>query len=898
MAMDRERFQQVEFVVEAALDRGEEAETVLSELCGDDEKLKASAIQLLASYRASKEFIETPVVGGWAPMPPPESLGPYRIERELGFGGMGTVYLAHRDDQEFDQQVAIKILRPGLSSELLERRFRSERQILAQLQHPNIGRLLEGGTTPQGLPYLVMEFVDGEPIDSYCDQQKLTIPERLLLFRKVCDAVAYAHRRLVVHRDLKPQNILVDEAGAPILLDFGIAKLLAPEEFGLAEEVTQTGYRPMSPAYASPEQVRGDELGTPSDIYSLGILLYEILTGHRPSRKREEPILAPSAAVMKSSETSDPQTTARCRNVEPEVLTRLLRGDLDQILFKALSPEPEERYASVDELSGDLLRHLEGLPVNARQGTFRYKAGKFVRRHRLGVGVAATNLLLLVGVATTISWQSLEIMRQRDEVLIERDNAFEIQKLIVEIFKEGSKGPEGELTAREALDRGGESVLNGEERPEIRISLLLHLAQIHRGLNSVDKVDKFAREALEISLELYDPNHLQVAVAKRLVASAASLKGDFESAAELLGEALEIFEASPEQSEDWAFDLGVLLNDLAIVERELGRFELAIQHYKQSLEIIRGFDPNRPDIAAKHDAVKGNLAVVYLTSGQYSLAEELFRDLLRNSSPSEPNTTQLHNLVVALRHQGKLDEALITENQVLAIWRKNHGEHPNVANGLNTLGQLHLAGGHYDKAKSAFEESLRILQTTFGPKHPLNANPLTGLGLTAHRSGDQEEAEGLLRSALALFETAYSTNHQRTAKASFHLGNLLQDLGRYEEAQEFYTKALEPFRKNDDPKNPKSSIDAASVLLGLGRLSCRQDDGEKARMQLERSLAITAGLIETNDSTQLKQTYALTLFHLGRYQQARPLIRELLQLGIRHPDLLSAFESLGGKQEG
>jgi len=386
--------------------------------CKGDEQLLAEIDSLLAAHDQAVGFIESPPDDTRSmPDVAPGKLvgrriGQYEVVRQIGSGGMGTVYLASRADEQFRRLVAVKIIRSDFDNQSIIRRFRNERQILASLDHPNISRLLDGGTTEDGSPYFVMEFIEGKPITHYCDARRLTTSERLRLFREICSAVHYSHQNLIVHRDLKPSNILVTEEGTVKLLDFGIAKLIVPSaKFTDASTVTT---RVMTPVYASPEQVRGETITTSSDIYSLGVLLYELLCGHRPYRVdtispleviravcEQEPE-KPSTAVWRSEITiaSDgeltvtPEAVSRARDSQPERLRRELRGDLDTIVLKAMRKEPARRYASVEQFSEDIRRYLEGLPVIARKDTIPYRAAKFVRRKKAGV-TAITIIVIL-----------------------------------------------------------------------------------------------------------------------------------------------------------------------------------------------------------------------------------------------------------------------------------------------------------------------------------------------------------------------------------------------------------------------------------------------------------------------------------------------------------------------
>jgi serine/threonine protein kinase len=444
--MTPERYRQIRSLYEAALDReGEERAAFLRTACQGDEDLFEQVNQLIITHDRTGGFLQNPLLTldfGSEPFPRMEGrqIGAYRVLRELGRGGMGAVYLAARSDESFKRTVAIKVVRPHLDGTAVIRRFRHEREILAALDHPHIARLLDGGSTEEGLPYFVMEYVDGQPIDTWCNERSLTITERLSLFKGVCAAVEYAHTHLVVHLDLKPGNILVTADGTAKLLDFGIAKLLHPagDIVLAAESVTLPNI--MTPDYASPEQVRGGPLGVASDVYSLGVVLYELLTGHRPYRMRsrllhevvrvicEEEPTRPSTVVMQTegsvadgpaSAPLTPERVSAVREGDSAKLRRRLEGDLDSILLKALRKEPGERYGSVDQLNEDLRRHLENQPVAARKGTWRYRLARFVRRHRallLLAGLLATTLC--IGVMTTLWQERLALRNARRDLIL------------------------------------------------------------------------------------------------------------------------------------------------------------------------------------------------------------------------------------------------------------------------------------------------------------------------------------------------------------------------------------------------------------------------------------------------------------------------------------------------
>ncbi|MDP8989919.1 MAG: serine/threonine protein kinase [Acidobacteriota bacterium] len=424
--MTPQRWAQIRQVFDGALERpAKDRAAYLRVLCARDEELRHEVESLLRSHEQSEEFLETPAaqlsqivsqedIGDY---PHGYRVGPYEFDRRIGRGGMGAVWLANRFDKEYKRQVAIKMVKRGMNSQEILRRFRTERQVLASLNHPNIARLIDGGSTPDGLPYLVMEYVEGTPIDQYCDHWKCTISERLQLFRDVCSAVHYAHQNLVVHRDIKTSNILVTPGGIPKLLDFGIAKLLGPEGSTLDLAQTRPEMRPMTLDYASPEQVRGESITTATDVYSLGVLLYRLLTGKMPYGPNlhsqaamqnaiceKEPI-RPSAQILSDDSTAVPEATQKLeafsetRVKARKRLRRKLSGDLDNIILMALRKEPHRRYLSVGQFSEDIRRYLEGHPVVARLDTPGYRIAKFVRRHPESIGAAVLASASLLTVA-------------------------------------------------------------------------------------------------------------------------------------------------------------------------------------------------------------------------------------------------------------------------------------------------------------------------------------------------------------------------------------------------------------------------------------------------------------------------------------------------------------------
>src|SRR6185295_13117200 len=549
--MDSERWHEVDRLFADALDRPPaERPAYLDEACGGDAVLRREVERLLAADQAGSRFLvsspgellrlvlDRQEEGG--------SLGPYRLLRKIGSGGMGTVYLARREDEHYQRDVAVKVLRSGLATTEAFHRFLAERQILANLEHPNIARLYDGGSTDDGRPYLVMELVEGVPVDQYCDQHRLTVDQRLALFQKICAAVQYAHQNLLVHRDLKPANILITPEGEPKLLDFGIAKRLAPQP-GSSLQETRTGLRMLTPSHASPEQVRGEAITTASDVYSLGVILFELLAGRGPyqisaelqyeierATCEQEPD-RPSAALLRPGSPSA-EETALARKTRPQALARRLRGDLDNIVLTALRKEPRRRYGSASQLAEDLERHLQNLPVTARPDTLRYRTRKFVRRHRTAVAATVAVILLVAGAVASLAAQG-RVLAQ------ERDKARYALSFLVDTFKQADPyHTQGErLTAREILDQGADRIsreLAGQ--PDVQAAVMDAIGEVDLGLGRYDKAEPLLKRSLALRWQVLGTTSLEVAESLEHLAALRNERSDQAGAESHLREALAI----------------------------------------------------------------------------------------------------------------------------------------------------------------------------------------------------------------------------------------------------------------------------------------------------------------------------------------------------------------------
>ena len=780
-----------------------------------------------------------------------QRLGSYRIERKLGTGGMGDVYLAERADDEYQQQVAIKLVRAGVYSAQVQSRLRLERQILARLEHPNIARLLDGGRAPDGTPYIVMEYVDGEPIDTYCDRRRLDLASRIALVRTVCAAVHYAHQNLIVHRDLKPNNILITPEGVPKLLDFGIAKLLDTRQSLHTLAVTHMDYRVMTPAHASPEQVRGDVITTSSDIYVLGVLLYELLTGRRPfqlagSRMTDleriicdEDPLPPSAMVAKTlSESPDlAQDIATCRSTTPPRLERDLRGDLDNIILMAMRKDAARRYGSASQLAADLDRHASGQPVVATRDTWLYRTHKFVRRNAAGVSAAALAVVLLAGFAVLTTLQARRIAHERDIAATQRARAEQVSSFLVELFElsDPSKSRGNQVTARELLDIGARRVSTGlDDQPETRATLLGTIGRVYGSLGLYSDAIALQREALESRRKLFGDRHPEVALALAGLGDALREQGQFAEAEKNLTAALDMQRSVLGER---AVENAPTLMSLGHLAEQRGALDSAERSYEQALDIYRQHRMLQRSEAA---SVFNDLAGLALQRGQYERAAQLYKtalDIDRTALGQDHPQVAMHiqNLALTLHRQGKLAEA----------------------------GPL-------------YAESLELLQRVLGDRHPHTLDSLANYGNFLRRSGDLPRAEAVLRDVLARNRLARGPRHVYVGHDHVNLGHVLLDANQAAAAETEYRAALDIYRES----LPEQHSFVAAALSGLGRAQLAQGHFKEAEPTLRRAVEMGIKTLPSEASPLVLAQSALgqSLLELGKPTDAAAVLKTVYPL--------------------
>ncbi len=806
-------------------------------LDGLEDEVRVEVIAMLEADRAAVAFFEDAAdrladAASDLTSRPPERAGPWRPVRLLGRGGMGEVYLAERAQGDFEQRVALKVVQPGLAPDLVAR-FRTERRILAGLEHPGIARLLDGGVASDGRPYLAMELVEGEPITTYCDRHRLGIDDRLALFEDVCDAVAYAHSRLVVHRDLKPSNVFVAdlEGGRRQvkLLDFGLARLL-----DLEADATRTDLHALTPEYAAPEQLRGEVPTTATDVYALGVLLYELLAGQRPFRLPsrlaaeaarvvlEERPTDPSALVRQTTSTS-PLAVAEARATRPERLYRRLRGDLDRIAQVALRKEPARRYATADALARDVRRHLEGEPVEARSASMRYRMGRFVRRHRAGVMGAAAVLVLLVAYAATVTVQRAEIAR-------ERDRAQRFADLTRSLFDDANPYVD-DTTAVTASTPLGEALYASarrleadlEDEPGVRYDLLASLAGSLRGIGA-DSLTRLVRsrnrELAEAAFGRDDPHVLEAVGAEGfLLSETAKDSLDIARADSLLRRAVALSERVHGMN---ALEVGAALTALATHLKDHGDLEDAESAARRGVEIARRHDD--ADVTTALMIWSLALGKQGETDHAWSVAQEMTERALRERPEGSANlVSAFANAAVAAKAVGETSHAADLEGDALAFAQRHLG--PNHATTLtvasnysNTLWTLE----RYAEAERVQRRVLEARLERFGPEHPDTGISYQTLAGIVWEAGRIEDAAALYRQASAAFDAALPTSTPTRAFPYLSLTNLESDRERYLEAERLARTAVVLARESVGADHPMAADATARVgraLVGQGRVA-------------------------------------------------------------------------------
>lgn len=803
MTGDAARVQRLRAIFDAVIDLppGERA-AALDRLTDGDVALRREVEAVILRSEGTAPALESPLVAvtgepvATAPSLVGERIGPYTVVHLIGMGGMGAVYEATRADDQYQKRVAIKIVQRDIDSELTLARFRRERQILASLVHPNIATMHDGGVMPDGRPFLVMEYVDGAPITTWCTARALPLRERVALFRQVCAAVHHAHKNLVIHRDLKPGNILVADDGTVKLLDFGIARLLSTDESDGAESnmpLTRGGARAFTPEYASPEQIRGEPLTTASDLYSLGVVLFELLTGRRPHQPKSRALVDIERAVLDtpaprpSSVITDEASQALGGQSSARVRQRL-HGELDSIALRALHPEANRRYPSVEAFGDDLHNYLGGLPVRAQPDWIGYRARKFVLRNKAATAASALALTaLLVGVIVAVSAAH---RARAEQVKAEQANGF-LRQLLASVHPEtGSR----DARVSDVLDAAARRIdQEFAEQPDVRAELETVIGESYEGLGRYDDAERQFKAALLLRQQSAGPQSASAVIGLSVLGQLYLDQGTLDSAGQLFHRALALQESRSSRPDSLHASL---ISNLGSLAHSQGDVKEAERLHRQAYEIKRRIFGSASDLAALE---LNNIAVDAGDQGRLAEADSIHRAVLKvlranHPQPNERVASVLGGLASVLDFEGKVAAADSAYVETLALRKRLLGaDHPDYALTLFNYSGFVFDQKRYPEAARIAREILALRGTTLAESNPSIAGALQTLGRSLDKLGDSAGAEQALTGSLALRQKYLGSSSWLVASSEGILGEHYVAMREYAKAEELLVHAQQTF---------------------------------------------------------------------------------------------------------
>jgi len=783
-----------------------------------------------------------------------EQLGPYRIQRMLGEGGMGVVYLAERTD--IGGFVAVKLLRDAWLSPARRRRFAFEQKTLAQLNHPAIARLYDADTLADGTPWFVMEYVEGLPLTQFWRAGKGSIEDCLRLFRRICEAVLYAHMRAIIHRDLKPSNVLVTEDGSVKLLDFGIAKHLHDASENM--DATVTGLRAMTPAYAAPEQLNGTSVGVFTDVYSLGILLYELLTGKLPFDRSS------IARYSIDLDAARPSSLAKAERFTLPV-SKAQWADLNMLCLTAMRPEPSRRYSSVEALIRDIDAFLDNRPLDAQADRWTYRAGKFISRHRAGLLYAAATFLLIAGL---IGFFTLRLQRARNAALAQAERTERIQRFTANLFQGGdeSAGPGSDLKVATLLQRGTQEVQSLSGDPQMQADMRETLGNIYRRLGDPRKADDLLSAALEERRSAPATDQRKIIDGTISLALARMEEARLGDAETLTRQALDMARHLPASDASTRPTIASAMLALGNVLEAKGDYGEDIKVLEDALKMQPQSGPPTTELAKN----LAQLANAHFYSGHFSQAEALEQRALAMDrglhGENHPQVAEDLNTLGAIQHElGNLHAAELYYRKSLAITEGWYGkEHPNTAQDLTSLGRTLVSEKQYNDARPVLERALHIQLTIHGHDHPAVASALNELGNLATQQDDYAVAEARYAEALQIWRSVYGNNHQFIGVGLSNLGSVYMGQKNFPKAEAMYREAVAVFIATVH----EDHLNTAIAHLKLGRALLRQKRYAEAEKETLRAYETLSKLVAPSNNFLLSARKDLEAIYTGLNRKA------------------------------
>ena len=803
--MDNYNWKTVETIIDEVLELPiDKREEYLRERCKDNQELKNEVTLLLTSITESEGWLEHPeeykselfneLSDDVSALSTSRSLagtniGAYTIKEEIGFGGMGNVYRAERDKDDISHQVAIKILDRHRASDSVIKRFRQEQKVLAKLNRPQIAQFFDGGVTADGSPYIIMEYVNGIPIDEYCQQNNCSVAQKINLFKDVLKGVRYAHENLVIHRDLKPGNILVTYEGKVKILDFGISKLI-DEEADIT--LTKEGSRLLTPKYAAPEQILQSNITTATDTYSLGILLYYLLTNAFPY-KLENLTQYEAEQIILKNEPLKPSST-----VKDAVLKKQLSSDLDAIILKAIRKETDYRYRTVNNFLVDLENFERNLPVSALEDTRTYRVKKFLKRNRKNVAFGSILLIVVLTLAGFFTWQLTE---ERNQATVEAEKAENVKNLLIDIFEANdpiSNDEDNTTTLPALLEAGTNKILDEEVTPAVKIELLLTLATIYQNITEFDKARELALTSLELSNQHFGPQSVSTAQSYIQLGGIDIDLGNYQQGKSEFIKAKGILEKQLSPSDPV---YAKLYDHLAYAEENLSNYDASHDYFKKALTVIQ--QQSKIDSALLVSELR-SVARGYHRTDQHQKGDSLMLKALEVSEAFHGENdivtgSVLGDLGLYLMTRAEYKKAREYFNRSLEIKEEVYGEdgHPNYTATLTNLGVLEKTLGNFEVAESLFVKTMKIDEQIFGKQHPYVAMSKSHLGHITFKLGNYLQAKNFYAETIEVYKKSYGAEHPYMGGAYKGYARAASALGNYSVADEYFDKTLKIYKKNN-----------------------------------------------------------------------------------------------------